>query len=103
MWPVSIYKPLQLISGSCIEKWKSTYVWKKANVVASQWKGNKQTLENYRPISELPIRSKVFERLTQNSLFEFFIENKSNSSNQCGFKPNDSCINQLISITHEIC
>ena len=33
----------------------------------------------------------------------FFIENKLISSSQFGFKPGDSCINQLLSIAHEIC
>ena len=37
-----------------------------------------------------------------NEMFNFFIENKLISSNQSGFKPGDSCINQLLSITHEI-
>ena len=32
----------------------------------------------------------------------FFIENKLISSNQSGFKPSDSCVNQLVPITHEI-
>ena len=35
-------------------------------------------------------------------MFEFFIENELISSNQSGFKPGDSCINQLLAITHEI-
>ena len=37
-----------------------------------------------------------------NEMFNFFIENKLISSNQSGFKLGDSCINQLLSITHEI-
>ena len=37
-----------------------------------------------------------------NEMFNFFIENKLISSNQSGFKPGDSCINQLLSITHEM-
>ena len=36
-------------------------------------------------------------------MFLFFIENKLIAANQSGFKPGDSCINQLIAITHEIC
>ena len=40
--------------------------------------------------------------LIYNSLFEYFIENDLISPNQSGFKPADSCTNQLISITHEI-
>ena len=61
-----------------------------------------QTLQNYRPVPLLPVGGKNFERLTHNSLFEFFIEKDLISSDQSGFKPGDSSINQLLSVTHEI-
>ena len=35
-------------------------------------------------------------------MYEFFTENNLISPNQSGFKPGDSCINRLLSITHEI-
>ena len=35
-------------------------------------------------------------------MFQFFIANNLISKNQSGFRPGDSCINQLLSITHEI-
>ena len=35
-------------------------------------------------------------------MYSFFIENDSISSSQSGFKQGGSCINQLLSITHEI-
>ena len=35
-------------------------------------------------------------------MFNFFIENDLILSNQSGFKPGDSCVIQLVSITHEI-
>ena len=35
-------------------------------------------------------------------MFPFFTENKLISSGQSGFKSGDSCIKQLLSITHEI-
>ena len=98
----SIYKPLQLIFRSCIENGKFPSEWKNTNVVPVHKKGNKKTLENYRPVSLLPICGKIFERLFYNSLFEFFIANELISSNRSGFKPGDSCINELLSITHEI-
>ena len=98
----SIYKPLQLTFRSCIENGKFRSEWKKANFVPVHEKGNKQTFENYRPVSLLPICGKICECLIYNSLFEFFIANELVSSNQSGFKPGDSCINQLLSITHEI-
>ena len=70
---------------------------KKANLVPVHKKGDKQSFKNYRPISLLPICGKIFARL-----FEYFIENDLNSHNQSGFKPEDSNINQLLSIKHEI-
>ena len=35
-------------------------------------------------------------------MYECFVENELNSSSQSGFKPEDSFINQLLSITHDI-
>ena len=35
-------------------------------------------------------------------MFEFFIRNDLISQDQSGFKPSDSCVNQLLAITHEI-
>ena len=72
------------------------------NVVPVHKKGDKQILNNCRPVSLLPICGKVFECLIYNSLFEYLIENDLISPNQSGFKTGDSCTNQLISITHEI-
>ena len=50
----------------------------------------------------LPICGKIFERLIFNKMFRFFLENKIITPHQSGFKPGDSCMNQLLSITHEI-
>ena len=97
-----ICEPLDLIFQSCIKQEKFPTEWKKANVVPVHKKGDKQIFKNYRPVSLLPICGNIFERLIYNSLFEYFIENDLISQNQSGFKPGDSCINQLISITHEI-
>ena len=36
-------------------------------------------------------------------MFSFFLAINLLAPNQFGFKPGDSCINQLLSITHEIC
>ena len=76
--------------------------WKKANIVPIHKKSAKQTSKNYRPVSLLPIYGKIFERLIFNEMFKFFLDNELISTNQPAFKPSDSCINQLLSITHEI-
>ena len=91
-----------MIFKQCIETGAFPSEWKKVNIVPIHKKGDTQILENYRPMSLLPICGKILERLMFNEMFNFFIENKLISSNQSGFKPGDSCINQLLSITHEI-
>ena len=65
-------------------------------------KKDKQTLKNYHPVLLLPICGKILGRLLFNEIFEYFIENKLISFSQSGFKSSDSCIDQLLSITHEI-
>ena len=98
----SIYNPLNLIFKSCLKTGQFPSEWKKANVALVFKKGDKQLVKNYRPISLLPITSKIFERLLCNQMFEFFIRSDLISQNQSGFKPGDSCINQLLAIIHEI-
>ena len=98
----SFLKPLELIFKSCIESGKFPIEWKKANVVPVHKKNNRQLIENYRPISLLPVCGKILERIIYNKMFEFFSENELISHNQSGFRPGDSCINQLLCITHDI-
>ena len=50
----------------------------------------------------LPVCGKILERLIHNKIFEFFTENELISRNQSGFKPGDSCIIQLLCITHGV-
>ena len=47
--------------------------------------------------------SKTLEQLIFNEMFRFFIENDLISWHQTGFKPGDSWVNQLSSITDKIC
>ena len=61
-----------------------------------------EIFKNYNPILLLPVCDKIFETLIFNEKFKFFIENDLISPNQSGFKPRDSCINQLLSTTHDI-
>ena len=97
-----ILKPLELIFHLCIEYGKFPIEWKEANVVPVYKKNYKQLIENYRPILLLPVCSKIIEGLIYNRMFDFFTENELISHNQSGFKPGDSCINQLLCITHDI-
>ena len=53
-------------------------------------------------MSLLPIASKIFEKAIYHNLLNYIERENLLNINQSGFRANDSCINQLISITHEI-
>ena len=54
------------------------------------------------PVSLLPICSNIFDRLLFGCIINFMIQNNLLNSCQSGFRPNDSCVNQLIPVTHNI-
>ena len=91
-----------MIFTSCIETGVFPIHSKKANVVPIHKKESKQLVKNYRPVSLLPICGKIFERLIYNEVYPYLINNNLISSHQSRFKGDDSCINQLLSITHKI-
>ena len=53
-------------------------------------------------ISIFSICGRNLELSNYNSFFRFFIENDIIPFNQSCFKPSDSCINQFLSVSHEI-
>ena len=55
----------------------------------------------YRPISLLPICGKILEKIVFDQVYAFLNKNLL-SKNQCGFRPGDSTIYQLLSITSTI-
>ena len=62
----------------------------------------KNVKANYRPISLLPIFGKILEKLMYDSLYSLLVTNELLNPNHSGFRPGDSTVNQLISITHTI-
>ena len=75
---------------------------KKANAVPVRKREDKMLAKNYRPISLLPIFGKMFERVLYNSLSNYFQSIRLFTPSRSGFLPGDSCIAQLLSISHEI-
>ena len=53
-------------------------------------------------MSLLPIATKIFKKAIYHNLLNYTERENLLNINQSGFRANDSCINQLISITHEI-
>ena len=61
--------PPSLIFRNCLKAGYFPAAWKKANVVPVHKKGKKQILNNYRPVSLLPICSKLFEKIIFDTSF----------------------------------
>ena len=98
----STMKPLILLFENST---KSSYypdIWKKSNIIPVHKKNDKQLVNNYRPISLLPIFGKIFEKIIFNRIYNFISEENLLNHNQSGFRPSNSCVNQLLSTTHKI-
>ena len=75
--------------------------WKFARVVPIPKGGNHQSPSNYRPISILPIISKLLQKHVHNLLFQHLSNNCPLSPNQWGFTEGKSTTTALLSFTHE--
>ena len=102
LWDDSIILPLNIIFKNILLT--STYPdqWKLANVTPIFKKGDKQLIKIYRPISLLPICSKIFEKIIFKNLYSYLNTNNLLTTNQSGFRPGDSTINQLLYLVNEI-
>jgi hypothetical protein len=64
-------------------------------------KGNPELLENYRPVSTLPIFGKIFEKVIYERLYSFFISQRIINHQQFGFRKGHSTSHALnFSINH---
>ena len=53
--------------------------------------GSREIMKNYRPVSLLPVLSKILERIVYNRLFEYLVKHKILHTSQYGFQTNLSC------------
>ena len=98
----SLLKPLTILFQNSTKSSCYPVIWKRSNIIPVHKKNDKRLVENYRPISLLPIFGKIFEKIILDRLYNFLLQEELLNPNQSGFRPSDSCVNQLIAITHEI-
>ena len=105
--PVILKKFTHLLSPSLTVLFNASIVthtvpsdWKKSNIVPVFKKGDKQSVNNYRPISLLCTVSKVLERCIFNHLYPF-VDDLLHPL-QHGFIKGRSCVTQLLKVYHSI-
>ena len=75
-------------------------IWKKGKVTPIYKSGDRSNMSNYRPITVLPILSKILERLVHTQIYSYLSENKILS--QSGFRPKLSTSTALAFFTDSI-
>ena len=94
--------PLLDISNSSITSGTFPQMFKVAKVCPILKKGDRQNVENYRPISLLSVFSKILEKIMYNRLISFLESNHVLSNSQYGFRKGKGIDNAIQSFTETI-
>ena len=73
--------------------------WKRAQVIPIPKSGNLTQVQNYRPISLLPLPGKILEKLMHGRLTDYIQANSLLSSNQHGFRKKHSTVHSVAQLT----
>ena len=101
--PISVLKrPAHLISSilarlynNCMQCGTFPTVFKTGKVIPIYKKDNKECIENYRPVSILPIFGKIFEKIIYKRLYAFFVSKGVLNDAQFGFRKGHSTTHAL--------
>ena len=96
-----ISESLTFICNQSIISYTFPEKWKEGKVTPLHKTGPKDDTNNYRPISVLPIVSKLLERHVHDSLMSYLSSNSLLHSTQSGFRPNHSCETSLLQMVNK--
>ena len=74
--------------------------WKMARLVPIHKKGPRDLIENYRPISVLPVISKIMERILYEQIYQYLSDNSLLTEYQYGFRKMHSTVSALLDSTN---
>ena len=94
-------EPLQIIFSSTIAESELPEDWKEASVTALFKKGDKENVENYRPVSLTCIACKVLENIIRDDIISHMTSNNLISDRQYGFVKRRSTSLQLLKVLEE--
>ena len=88
-------KLLAKLYNNCTDAGIFPQIFKTGKITSIFKKGNKELLENYRHVSVLPIFGKIFEKILNNRLYNFFTKENVLSKNQYEFRKRHSTVHAL--------
>lgn len=94
----NILKPFTVLINKCFHNGVFPESFKISKVIPLYKKGEKNSLDNYRPISIVPLFGKIIERIMKNRLVDFFEENNILCSSQYGFRKNRSTTKAVLRV-----
>ena len=97
-----LVSPLTYVINNCIDKGIFPNEWKVARVCPIPKVKNPTELNEYRPISVLPILSKIFEKVILNQLLSFIETHNVYKTTQSGYRKGHSSISLLMKLKDDI-
>ena len=79
-----VSRPLTIIINTSLQSGRVPDDWKDARVIPLFKKGKAEDMDNYRPISTLPVLSKILERAVHRQLYHYLQQHNILSPYQCG-------------------
>ena len=99
----AISLPLSRLINHCIDTGTFPSAWKTAKVTPIyKGQGSKDDKNNYRPISVLPLLSKLFEKHVHQALYSYMKNNNLLYTLQSGFQRSYSTETALIRLTDQL-
>ena len=76
--------------------------WKIAKIIPLFKGGDRENVNNYRPVSLLPLPGKILEKIVHKNISKFWEDNKFLSDNQGGFRKNHSTVSTIADLTDDL-
>ena len=83
-----IAEPLTYLCNISLTKDIFPQELKRANVIPLYKSGNEMSVNNYRPVSVLPVFSKIYEKIVYKRLYDYIVLHNILYDNQFGFREN---------------